>query len=66
MNKRKKITIIIYLSIIIVNLTMFIVGYVNYLYPKLGDYHVLGVNASNNLLLLTKPLYSFFYEREDK
>lgn len=52
MNKRKKITIIIYLSIIIVNLTMFIVGYVNYLYPKLGDYHVLGVNASNNLLLL--------------
>ena len=52
MNKRKKITIIMYLSIIIVNLTMFIVGYVNYLYPKLGDYHVLGVNASNNLLLL--------------
>ena len=52
MNKRKKITIILYLSIIIVNLTMFIVGYVNYLYPKLGDYHVLGVNASNNLLLL--------------
>ena len=52
MNKRKKITIIMYLSIIIANLTMFIVGYVNYLYPKLGDYHVLGVNASNNLLLL--------------